>query len=87
MHAKAASVPFEDERFAYLVLARDGVPPGGARIVARPHHGKAGIALRLCTQGRLETRHVARRDGAAYKQARKLDWGDRLDPANGEELP
>lgn len=87
MHAKAANVPFEDERFAYFVLARDGMPPAGARIVARPHHAKAEIALRLCTQGRLETRHIARRDAAAYKQARKLDWGDRLDPATGEELP
>jgi ribosomal protein RSM22 (predicted rRNA methylase) len=87
MHAKAANVPFEDERFAYLVLARGGMPPAGARLVAKPHHGKAEIALRLCTQGRLETRHVARRDAAAYKQARKLDWGDRLDPATGEELP
>ena len=87
MHAKAASVPFEDERFAYLVLARDGMPPAGARIVARPHHGKAEITFRLCTQGRLEIMHVARREAAAYKQARKLDWGDLLAPQTREELP
>jgi ribosomal protein RSM22 (predicted rRNA methylase) len=87
MHAKAARVPFEDERFAYLVLARDGAPPEGARIVAPPLHAKPGITLRLCTQGRLETRHVARREGAAYKKAKKLEWGDLSGPANEEDDP
>lgn len=85
MHAKAARVPFEDERFAYLVLARTGEPSGGARIVAPPQQAKPGITFRICTQGRLEARHVARRDATAYKQARKLDWGDRMSPANMKE--
>lgn len=87
MHAKAARVPFEDERFAYVVLARDGEPPGGGRIVSPPQQAKPGVSFRLCTQGRLETRHVARRDGAAYKQARKLDWGDLWRPATEEDAP
>lgn len=75
MHAKAASVPFEDERFAYLVLAREGAPSNLARIIAPPVHAKPGVSLRLCTEGRIETRHVARRDKASYKLARRLDWG------------
>ena len=87
MHAKAARVPYEDERFAYLVMSREGKPAGGARIVAPPQHAKPGITLRLCTQGRLETRHIARREGAAYKQAKKLDWGERLGPATEEDTP
>jgi ribosomal protein RSM22 (predicted rRNA methylase) len=76
MHAKGASVPFEDERFSYLVLAREGEPSGRGRIVAPPVHAKPGSSFRVCTQGRIETRHVARREKASYKQARKLDWGD-----------
>lgn len=87
MHAKGASVPFEDERFAYLVLARDGAPAGGARIIAPPQHAKPGVTLALCTQGKLESRHIARRDGEAYKQAKKLDWGDRVSPATEEDSP
>lgn len=87
MHAKGASVPFEDERFAYLVLARDGAPAGGARIIAPPHHAKSGLTLPLCTEGRLESRHVARRDGEAYKRVKKLDWGDRVSPATEEDTP
>ena len=67
MHAKAARVPFEDERFAYLILARSGQPVQGGRIVAPPAHAKPGITLRLCTDGRLEERHVARRAAAARR--------------------
>ena len=85
MHAKAARVPFEDERFSYLVLAREGGASGGARIIAPPLHAKPGSTFRVCTGGRLEQRHVARRDGAAYKQARKLQWGDVIGPANGKD--
>ncbi|MCA3562465.1 MAG: SAM-dependent methyltransferase [Aestuariivirga sp.] len=87
MQAKSARVPFEDEPFAYLVLARDGARPQGARIVAPPQHAKPGVTLRLCGEGRLETRLIARRDSAAYKQARKLDWGGILAPATKEEAP
>jgi len=88
MHAKGASVPFEDERFSYLVVVRDGGQPGGGRIVAPPVASKPGIALRLCTeQGRLAERFVARREAAAYKQARKLEWGDLAAPATEEDSP
>lgn len=85
MHAKAAKVPFEDEPFSYLIMARAGAPGGGGRIVAPPRHGKPGIGLRLCEDGRLVDRHIARRDAAAYRQARKLEWGEMLRPASLEE--
>jgi ribosomal protein RSM22 (predicted rRNA methylase) len=87
MHAKGANVPYEDERFSYLVLAREGEPSGGARILAPPQHGKPGSIFRLCHAGGLETRHVARRDGAAYKRARKRDWGDLMPPDTEEDAP
>ncbi len=76
MHAKAASVPFEDEKFAYLIAARAAAAMTSARILAPPRRNKAGIALKLCTPAGLERRTIASRDRDAYKQARKLDWGD-----------
>lgn len=85
MHAKAATVPFEDEPFSYLVVARAGTPSGGGRIVGPPAHGKPGIGFRLCEDGRLEARQIARRDAAAYREARKLGWGDLLRPGVTEE--
>lgn len=78
MHAKGAVVPFEDEPFSYLAMSRSGAPAGRPRILAPPRGTKPGINFRLCTSHGLELRHVARRDGQAYKQARKRGWGDVL---------
>lgn len=78
MHAKRAKVPFEDERFAYLAVSRMGAVTGLSRILAPPREAKPGITFKLCTGQGLEVRHIARRDGALYKRARKRDWGDAL---------
>lgn len=85
MHAKSARVPFEDEKFAYLIVAREGAASGGARIVAPPQHVKPGCRFRLCADGRVAERLIARREAALYKQVRKMDWGDLLPPLNDRE--
>ncbi len=46
---KGAEAPFEDEKFAYLAVARGGGPSAPARVIAPPRAGKAGISLKLCT--------------------------------------
>ncbi|HLZ75729.1 small ribosomal subunit Rsm22 family protein [Phenylobacterium sp.] len=77
--AKDAVVPFEDERFSYLVAARSGVAAGPPRprVLAPPRTAKPGIALKLCgLDGEVEPRVVPKRDKAAYALARRLDWGD-----------
>ena len=78
--AKGAEVPFEDERFAYLVAARPGVvaAPRAPRILAPPHAAKPGITLKLCGPAGVEQRFVPRRDKASYPAARRLGWGDAL---------
>jgi ribosomal protein RSM22 (predicted rRNA methylase) len=79
--AKGAEVPFEDEKFSYLLAARPGVVArtGRSRILAPPRAGKPGIALKLCTPAGLEARFVARRDKPAHAAARRLGWGDAWD--------
>jgi ribosomal protein RSM22 (predicted rRNA methylase) len=75
--AKGASVPFEDEKFIYLVALRAPARRPRARIVGPPRTSKPMIELKLCTaQGALEHRPYPRRDKAAYAVARRLDWGD-----------
>ncbi len=80
MHAKAARVPFEDEKFSYLIASRDGAPTGGARVLRPPARAKPWVDLRLCAEGNAENRRIARRDGPAYKQAKDMSWGDFLPP-------
>ena len=76
MHAKSAVVPFEDEAFSYLALARDAPALQGGRVIAPPETGKAGVRLRLCDESGLSTLAVARRDKASYKLAKHMRWGD-----------
>jgi ribosomal protein RSM22 (predicted rRNA methylase) len=78
--AKGGEVPFEDEKFAYLIAARAGVAaePAGARVLSRPRAGKPGLDLSLCGREGLERRFVPRRDKAAHAAARRADWGDAI---------
>ena len=76
MHAKKARVPYEDEKFSYVIASRQPMPLQGARILAPPYESKAEIKFKLCTESGLELQSVARRDKAAYKRVRKLEWGD-----------
>lgn len=80
MRAKGATVPFEDEKFSYLAVARDGIgiAPIEARIVALPHTSKPGIRFRLCTSSGLSDRVVFKRDKSAYKAVSRKTWGDAL---------
>ena len=78
--AKGAEVPFEDERFSYLIAARPEVAsaPRRPRILAPPRSGKPGIELKLCGPDGLEPRFIGKRDKAAFASVRRLGWGDTL---------
>lgn len=81
--AKGAETPFEDEKFIYLAVARPGLAAeaDAPRVLAPPRTAKPGIDLKLCTPaGALENRFVPKRDKAAYALARRLDWGDLVEP-------
>jgi len=83
MRLKAATVPFEDERYAYLVLEAPGSPDveteSGGRILRPPHVTKHELSFDLCrSDGTLVRARIASRDRAAFKAAGKLGWGDFL---------
>jgi ribosomal protein RSM22 (predicted rRNA methylase) len=80
MRAKEAVVPFEDEKFSYIAVAREGIKraPMEARIVAPPQASKPGTRLRLCTDAKLADRVVLKRDKPAYKAVTRKKWGDAL---------
>jgi ribosomal protein RSM22 (predicted rRNA methylase) len=77
MHAKGAVVPFEDEPFSYLVLAREPLPQSGARVLAAPNVTKIEARLRLCVDGKVEDRVIPARDKPDYKRAKRISWGDK----------
>jgi ribosomal protein RSM22 (predicted rRNA methylase) len=83
MIVKSAELSYEDERFSYLVLVRERLfcPAEKDRILAQPQIGKAGFTAKLCTvAGRCESASIGRRNAQALKRAKKLAWGDQLQP-------
>jgi ribosomal protein RSM22 (predicted rRNA methylase) len=75
LRAKAASAPFEDEKFSYLVAFRGGPGPGGARILAPPRVVKTEAVFRLCDASGLSERSVSVRE-RGFKRLKKRAWGE-----------
>jgi ribosomal protein RSM22 (predicted rRNA methylase) len=80
LRAKSAEAPFEDEKFSYLAVAREGVGlvPISARILAPPKAEKPGTRLRLCTGAQIVERTILKRDKPAFKAISRKSWGDVL---------
>ncbi len=76
--AKDAERGFEDEKFSYAVLCREPHVPAEARVLRRPDPRPGHVVLDLCTPSGLERRTVSKKEGDAYRRARKLRWGDAL---------
>jgi ribosomal protein RSM22 (predicted rRNA methylase) len=72
---KGAELPFEDEKFSYVVLTRSPVAQRPARVLSPPIVGKAEITAKLCALGGLTLAKVPRRDKPAYARARRWSWG------------
>ncbi|UIJ70892.1 small ribosomal subunit Rsm22 family protein [Aurantimonas sp. HBX-1] len=74
---KGGTVPYEDEKFIYLAVAREAAPPPPARVLAPPRGGSGKVQLKLCTAaGTLQERLVTKREGDTFRSARRLEWGD-----------
>jgi ribosomal protein RSM22 (predicted rRNA methylase) len=76
MQLKAATVPFEDERYSYVALTRDVPPPRTARILSPPLEEKPGLAFELCDKGGRSGRFVPARDRDEIRRVRRKGWGD-----------
>ena len=76
---KEARVPFEDEKYSYLAVAKHATRPADVRrVLATPDVNKARVALTLCAPGEVEQRVIERRAGEAYKAAKRADWGEAI---------
>jgi ribosomal protein RSM22 (predicted rRNA methylase) len=76
LRVKRAEVPFEDERFSYVVVSRDAARPIEARVLAPPRISKSAATAKLCTDGGVVIDTAARRDGDAYRRRKSWRWGD-----------
>jgi ribosomal protein RSM22 (predicted rRNA methylase) len=73
---KEAELPFEDEKFSYVVLTRDPEVGGFSRVLAPPVVSKVEVSAKLCKAKGVEIVKVPRRDKATYAKARRWRWGE-----------
>ena len=76
---KGGDAPYEDEKYAYLVLTR--MPPAAAcraRVLRHPLIAPGRITLTLCEADGKQVRAVTKKD-PLWKRARKIGAGDRID--------
>jgi ribosomal protein RSM22 (predicted rRNA methylase) len=78
--AKGAEVPWEDEKFSYVVVSRKPAPSAAAaRVIARPRKASGRVTLKLCRpDGSAGEQLFSRRDGELYRRASRSDWGSSL---------
>ena len=73
---KSGELGYEDEKFSYMVAAKEDVMQAAARIIRHPLIGKGHIKLELCTPAGIVTETVTRTDKEKFRAARRAKWGD-----------
>jgi len=76
LRIKGADVPFEDEKFSYVVLSRSKAQSIDARVLAPPKITKSAVTAKLCTAAGVVADIAARRDADAYRRRKSWRWGD-----------
>lgn len=74
--AKNASLPYEDEKYSYVILTKENKNPGAPRLLSSPEKHTGHVRLHLCTEEGIEKRTYSKKDKELYKKARKAKWGD-----------
>jgi len=77
--AKGAELGHEDEKYSYLIFAREPIALPAARILRHPDKHSGHTRFELCTPEGLKRETVSRKQGGRYSMAKKAHWGDTLD--------
>jgi ribosomal protein RSM22 (predicted rRNA methylase) len=72
---KGGALSYEDEKFSYVVVARQQAVRPAARVIRRPEQRPGLIGLTLCRGDAVSTENVTRRDPARFRAARHAEWG------------
>ena len=87
--AKGVELSYEDEKYSYVAAVRRGgelVAAPQGRVVRRPQQRKGLVMLSVCAHdGTVRRDLVSKSKGEAYRQARKISWGDSWPPPTGDE--
>lgn len=75
---KNADVPYEDEKFSYIVISKENLGTEKSRILRHPKIEAGKITLKLCTNGEIEEKVITKKDKEKFKIAKKKNCGDAI---------
>lgn len=73
---KGGDLPYEDEKYCYLVALKAPHPRPAGRLIKRPQGGKGHVILDICHENGLKKVTVSKRHKDLYGRAKKAQWGD-----------
>ena len=77
-------MPWEDEKYIFIAASKVPGDRPAARVLAPPQSASGTVRLKLCRQdGSVAAKLVSKREGAPFKIARRLDWGDTVPQGSG----
>ncbi|MDN3506082.1 MAG: small ribosomal subunit Rsm22 family protein [Simkaniaceae bacterium] len=74
--AKGATLGFEDEKYSYVAFSKVEGETCMGRIVRHPLKRSGHVILQICGQEGLVEKTITKKEGAVYKRARKISWGN-----------
>lgn len=77
-NVKGASLPYEDEKYAYAIFTKTPVTLYAGRIVKKPMLGSGHVTLDICADGHIKRTVVSRSQKEFYRKARETTWGDKV---------
>lgn len=73
---KQANVPFEDEKYFYLICSRKENNTHFFRVLSRPKRSSGKITFSVCTpNGEKKTEIVTKKSKECYRERRNCEWG------------
>ncbi len=72
---KGGDAPFEDEKFSYIIAARQPGTRAAARVIRHPVTYPGRVMLDLCGPEGLERREITRSHRSEFHLARDMRWG------------
>lgn len=78
MQLKGADLPYEDEKFSYVVVSKKEYPTNFDRILHTPNKRKGMVEVELCTKNGVQKKIFTKSKNFNYKEIKKLNWGDEI---------
>lgn len=74
---KGGELSYEDEKYTFVLAVKADAEPAAGRILRHPKTHAGLIELKVCAREGIRDERVTKKNKAAWRAARKADWGGR----------